>query len=322
MRSRPGESPVARMFGTWCLCLGTVWLFFIGGRLNPIVSLFTVSLTPLPVYLAGRRLGSLAGCLLVLAAFLLLGNWHHDLETVVKNLGFVELLVLGVLLSTLESRGWTADWAMIISVAALALLGLILLAGQAYVAGTTLKEVYFQKTGELTEMLTTVLAGAGSQPAGVKVMGVSLEEMKTMIRSMLPALVITNTGLVAWINVLLARKLMVVFKWSEPEPPLQSWSTPEWLIFPVLVAGFLLLLPVTMVRLVSMNLLAVLALLYFFQGMAVIAAWFQRFRVPMFVRCLGYPLMFLQPLFLLVITVLGLSDIWLDFRKLQQPKDV
>ena len=90
----------------------------------------------------------------------------------------------------------------------------------------------------------------------------------------------------------------------------------------VVGAGFLLLLPVAMVRLVSMNLLAVLALFYFFQGMAVIASWFQRFRVPMFVRCLGYPLMFLQPLFLLVITVLGLSDIWLDFRKLHQPKDV
>jgi len=312
---------VVRNAGIWCLCLGTLLLFFIGGCLNPIVSLFTVSLTPLPVYLAGRRLGSPAAFLLVLAAFLLMVFWQPDLEIVTKNLGFVELLLLGVLLSTLESRGWSTDRAMIISVAGLTLLSVILLAGQAYFAGMTLKEMYSQKTGELTEMLTTVLAGAGDQSTGVKVMGVTLEEIKKLIRSMLPALVITNTGLVAWINIILARQLLVLFKWREPEPPLCYWSTPEWLIFPVLGAGFLLLAPVTMVRLVSMNLLAVLALLYFFQGMAVIASWFQRFRVPLFVRCLGYPLMFLQPFFLLAIATLGLSDIWLDYRKLHQPKD-
>ncbi|MFZ5453178.1 MAG: DUF2232 domain-containing protein [Thermodesulfobacteriota bacterium] len=313
---------MVRIVGIWCLCLGTLLLFFIGGRLNPIVSLFTVSLTPLPIYLAGRRLGSPAAFLLVLAAFLSMVYWQPDLETVTKNLGVLELLLLGVLLSTLESWGWTTDRAMIISVAGLTLLSLMLLGGQAYLAGMTLKEIYFQKTGELTEMLTTVLAGAGDQPTGVKIMGVTLEEIKTLIRSMLPALVITNTGLVAWINVLLARKLLVLFQWGEPEPPLCYWSAPEWLIFPVLGVGFLLLVPAPWVRLVSMNLLAMLALLYFFQGMAVIASWFQRFRVPLFVRCLGYPLMFLQPLFLLVITTLGLADIWLDFRKLHQPKDV
>jgi hypothetical protein len=52
----------------------------------------------------------------------------------------------------------------------------------------------------------------------------------------------------------------------------------------------------------------------------VIAAWFQRFRLPLFLRCIGYPLMFWIPIPLLVIT-LGLMDLWVDFRRLHQPQD-
>jgi hypothetical protein len=37
-------------------------------------------------------------------------------------------------------------------------------------------------------------------------------------------------------------------------------------------------------------------------------------------RLIAYPLLFLNPLVLLIIT-LGLMDLWLDFRRLHQPKD-
>jgi uncharacterized protein YybS (DUF2232 family) len=295
-------------------------LFFVWGRLNPIVYLFTVSLTPLPVYLAGRRLGSLAALFLVLAVFLLVFSWKPGLEIVIGNLEFGGFLLMGFLLSSLESRGWSADRAIIFTVVGLTLLSLVLLFGQAYFSGVTLREIFSQKTQEATEMLAKVLAGAGEPTSGTKVPGVSREEIQTLIRSFLPAMVIINTGLVAWINVILARQLLALFNWGKPEPPLYYWSTPEWLIFPVLAAGFLLLVPVTLVRLISMNLLLVLGLFYFCQGVAVVAAWFQRFRLPLVLRCIGYPLLFWIPLPLIVIT-LGLMDLWLDFRRLHQPLD-
>lgn len=304
----------------WCLCLASLLLVFVWGRLNPVVQLFTVSLTPLPVYLAGRRLGPLAALLLALAACLLIFSWKPGLETVTANLGFGELLLMGVLLSGLESRGWSADRAIIITVVGLTLISLLFLSGQAYFAGMTPEELFSRKTREATEMLSRVLAGAGDPPPGGKILGVTLEEMQALLSSLLPALVVTNTGLVAWINVILGRQLSALFSWGKPEPPLYYWSTPEWFIFPVLGLGFLLLVPVPLVRLMSLNLLLVLALLYFCQGVAVVSAWFQRFRVPLFIRCLGYPLMFWLPLPLLV-TILGMMDLWLDFRRLHQPQD-
>lgn len=108
---------------------------------------------------------------------------------------------------------------------------------------------------------------------------------------------------------------------QQPDPPLYQWALPEWLIFGVLGAGFLLFLPVAGLRYLSLNLLLVLAVLYFCQGVAVVANWFIRLRLPRAIRVVGYPLMFLNPLFFLIIT-LGVLDLWLDFRRLhRQPED-
>lgn len=311
---------MVRNFTIWCLCLGSLLLFYVGGRLNPVVYLFSVSLTPLPVYLAGRRLGPLAALLLALAVSLLIFSWKPGLETVSENLGFGELLLMGFLLSFLESRGWRADQAIILTVVGLILLSVLFLLGQAYLSGMTAGEIFSQEIRKVTETVSKVLAGGENLPPGTKVLGVTLKQLLAYVASLLPALAVTNTGLVAWINVILARRLLVLFEWDNPEPPLYYWSAPEWLIFPVLALGFLLMVPVDLVFQVSLNLLVVAALLYFCQGVAVVSAWFQRFRVPRLIRCFGYPLMFLHPLFFLVIT-LGLMDIWLDFRRMHQPQD-
>ncbi|MEW6657800.1 MAG: DUF2232 domain-containing protein [Thermodesulfobacteriota bacterium] len=310
---------MARTFIIWCFCLAALLVFMVGGRQSPIVNLFAISLTPLPVYLAGRRLGNLAALLLALAVSLLVFSLKPGLATMGEYLGFAELLLMGLLLSGLESRGYSADRAIIITVVALAALGVVFLSGQAYLAGMTPREMLSRKTLEITGMLTGVFSN-GDTASRLEVLGVPLEKLKHLIQYLLPALVITNTGLVAWINVLLGRQVLVLLDWGKPEPPLNHWSTPEWLIFMVLAAGFLLLVPVSLVRLVSANVLVVLALFYFCQGVAVIATWLLRYRVPRPFRCCGYLIMFMHPLFLLAI-IIGLADIWIDFRRLHQAVD-
>ena len=310
---------MVRNLVVWCFCLVALLVSFVWGRQSPIVYLFTVTLTPLPVYLVGRRLGNLAALLLALAVSLMIFSLKPGLAIIGEYLGFGELLLMGFMLSGLESRGYTADWALIFTVVALTTLSILFLSVQVYVSGMSPREVLSQKTLEITEMLTGAFAD-GDISSRLQVLGVPLEKLKSLIQYLLPALVITNTGLVAWLNVVLGRQLLVVLDWGKPEPPLYHWSTPEWLIFPVLAAGFLLLVPVYFVRLLSLNLLVVLSLLYFCQGVAVIATWFQRYRLPRPLRGIGYILMFLHPLFVVVI-IIGLVDIWLDFRRLHQAVD-
>jgi uncharacterized protein YybS (DUF2232 family) len=140
-----------------------------------------------------------------------------------------------------------------------------------------------------------------------------------MIR-ILPALMVVNIGCVAWFNLVVARRLGGAFGWPPSEPRLCQWRNPEWLIFGFLAAGFSLLAPLPGVRLVGLNLTLIIGFLYFCQGVAVVAAMFQRYKVPLGLRGLGYLLMFINPM-LLVIALVGLIDLWLDFRQFPRPRE-
>ena len=170
------------------------------------------------------------------------------------------------------------------------------------------------------DSLRKVLGDPATGAPSPLVPGVDPAQVEAMLQQLLPGLLVTNMALVAWLNVVLSRQLIFFLGWGEADPPLYHWVAPEWLIFVMLGAGFLLLVPVTGARFFGMNLAMVVAVLYFCQGVAVVATWFHRLGLPRLLRMIGYPLLFLNPFFFVIIT-LGLMDLWLDFRRLHKPKD-
>lgn len=304
----------------WFLCLALLLLAFVAGQVNPLAFLLAGVLLPLPVLLAGARLGSRAALLLVLATGLGVFSLKPGLQVILENLGFAELLLMGAVITILQQRGVSPQRAIIITVVGLNLLVLFFFLGEAALTGTTPAALLAQKGKDLLGMLFKAVGQGEGDQAAQWLRDFPRAEMETLLPLIMPGAVVINSGVVAWLNVVWARQLVLQLGWGQPQPPLFNWSVPEWLIFALLGAGFLLLVPVQTVRLVSLNLLMVLGLLYFCQGVAVIAAWFHRFGLPRFLRLAGYAMMFLNPLFLVIIT-LGLMDLWLDFRRLSRPKD-
>jgi uncharacterized protein YybS (DUF2232 family) len=197
---------------------------------------------------------------------------------------------------------------------------LLVFIGQAVYLGMAPHDLLAQKSAEVVDSVRKVLGNTAGGAAGPLVPGVAPAQMEALLQRLLPGLLVTNMALVAWLNIVLSRQLILLLGWGEPDPPLYHWAAPEWLIFALLGAGFLLLVPVAGARFFGLNLIIVVAVLYFCQGVAVVATWFHRLGLPRFLRMIGYPLLFLNPFFFLIIT-LGLMDLWLDFRRLHQPKD-
>ncbi len=311
--------PSGRTLSIWFACLSVLLLIFTAAQLSPLGSLLAAILAPLPVLLAGWRLKDKGALALVLATIAFMLVLRPGLETLWQNLGFLSLLLMGLLLSVLPNRGLSPTRAILATVLILNGLALLLLVGQAWYQGITLQTLVVQRGAEIMQSVHQVLGEGGS--AAPLLPGVSQAEAAAVLQRLLPGLVVTNTGLVAWLNVVLLRQLTAVATGSKPEPPLYYFALPEWLIFGAVGAGFMMFLPVAPLRVISLNLLLVLGVLYFCQGAAVVSAWFNRLGLPRILRVIGYPLMFLNPLFFLIIT-LGLLDLWLDFRRLhQQPGD-
>jgi hypothetical protein len=310
---------VGRGFVIWCICLGTLLLGFVGAQINPLAYLLVGVLAPLPVLVTGWRSGEMAALGVALAAVAVIFCLHPALETIWQNLGFLNLLVMGVMVASLQCRGVAAPQAIMLTVAALTVGALLLFLGQAFWLGIAPHELLAQKTAEVMDSVRKIL-GDPAGGSGLLIPGVDPAQVGALLQRLLPGLLVTNLALVAWLNVVLSRQLIVLLGWGEAEPPLYHWAAPEWLIFVLLGAGFLLLVPLVGARFFGLNLLMVVAVLYFCQGIAVVATWFHRLGLPRLLRLIGYPLLFLNPFFFVIIT-LGLMDLWLDFRRLHQPKD-
>ncbi len=301
----------------WCLGLACLLGLFLLGQCHALIYLVIQTFLPLPVLLVGRRLGFKAVLLLVGATVIVIFALNPGYQTLVENLVFGELLLMGLVLVYFLERPFSPVAAIGWTVGVIILVITIFFLGQALVQGVTPQELWAQKTQETTNTILKVMGSAGINSQSLQLLGVSLIDWQTLIVQLLPALVVINTMLVAWLNVVLARQGGVLLGVGWSEPPLWQWSVPERFIFFFLGAGFLLLVPYKPLRLVSLNLLLIFAFLYFFQGVAVIAALFERFHLPRVLRLVGYLFMFLNPLFLLVV-ILGIMDLWLDFRHLQQ----
>ncbi len=310
----------ASRLSIWLLGLASLSLLFIAGQLHPFAYLALGTWLPLPVFLVGWRLGDRAALGLAVVAALLLVATQPTLKGLLDNLSFGELLLMGLLLSSLRNRGYYPAHGIIVTATVLTLIALLFLLGQSALSGQGPLALLQEKARGTAQTLHKVFTETGVETGSLMPLGFSQPDWETLIVRIFPALFVINAAFVAWLNTVAARFLAHNLKWDEPGLPLSEWYNPEWLIFLFLVTGFMLLVPVKSLRLISLNLLLVIGFLYFCQGVAVVAAMFQRFHVPSFLRLLGYPLLFMNPLFFLII-ILGLMDLWLDFRRRHRPRD-
>ena len=73
-----------------------------------------------------------------------------------------------------------------------------------------------------------------------------------------------------------------------------------------------------MIKAMALNLFLVIAVFYFFQGLAIVAYFFHHKNVPYFLRSLAYLLIVFEQVFTLLVVGLGLFDLWGDFRRLKK----
>jgi uncharacterized protein YybS (DUF2232 family) len=100
---------------------------------------------------------------------------------------------------------------------------------------------------------------------------------------------------------------------------LVRWSAPEWLVWGLIATGFGLLAPWRPLSDVALNGFIFVAAVYFCQGLAIMAFYFQMLAVPSIVRGIIYFIAIVQPVVAGVVCLAGVFDMWIDFRRLKPP---
>jgi hypothetical protein len=141
-------------------------------------------------------------------------------------------------------------------------------------------------------------------------------EQDTLVRTvvlLLPALVTVAGGLILCINLAAARRIAPVFHSFH----LRYWKAPEPMIWVLIGTGFAMFAPWEPVSVVCANLFIVAVGCYFLQGLAIVAYYLERYRLPTSLRIGTYGLIALQQILAAVVLALGIFDLWGDFRRLQ-----
>jgi uncharacterized protein YybS (DUF2232 family) len=154
--------------------------------------------------------------------------------------------------------------------------------------------------------------------------GVSGEELELLNRSMstaadmlkrlYPALVTLMLVVIAGCNLVLVKKTTSKMVTNLAVGDFSTYKNPDLLVWVLIATGASLLLPESTITTPALNVLLIIALLYLFQGMAVISALITKHTVPALVRILLYTMLVIQPYLLALVAGIGLFDIWIDFR--------
>jgi len=146
------------------------------------------------------------------------------------------------------------------------------------------------------------------------------QQLQKFLLATSPGLFIAVALLIASANYFLARTGLARISTSPGSDPGFAWKMPDALVWVFIASAALFLSGLPIVKQIGLNGLVVTMTLYFLQGLAIAAFWIRRLKLPAFVRILGVVLLLLQPFLLLLLTGVGLFDIWFAFRRQTLPR--
>ncbi|MBT8329370.1 MAG: YybS family protein [Desulfofustis sp.] len=151
-------------------------------------------------------------------------------------------------------------------------------------------------------------------PETLVILEESFFQMKSILPKILVSMMINLALLVIWSTMLLGNRLVPRFTGYHPWPDHQTWRLPDKLIWLLIGAAIITIVPAAPLRIVGGNLLICIGLIYIFQGFAVMSFFLHKWNVPQVVRFLLYAMMLFQSFGTVLLLILGIGEVWFDFR--------
>jgi len=121
-------------------------------------------------------------------------------------------------------------------------------------------------------------------------------------------------AIVAGCNLALLKKTAAIFQLHLNVGEFITFRNPDLLVWVLISAGFSLLLPTSLVTTPALNILLLVVLMYFVQGLAIISVLISRQSISGILRIGFYIMLVIQPYLAVLIAGIGLCDLWVDFR--------
>jgi len=284
----------------------------------PILGFFCSLLLPLPILFfrskGGRKTAGIIGILSLVGMAMITGAVSVDL------LFFVEFLLIGFLLGELFEKDFGVEITMLYTAGVVILAGTVGLFVYSGWSSRGVMDLISEYVATNLEMTLAVYEGMGVSEESIHRIASSLDQIQYVLIRALPALYVASTMFVVWTSLLLSKPIFRTRAMPYPDfGVLNQWKAPESLVWAAIGSAILLFLPGKPLKVLGLNGLIVLMMVYFFQGIAIVSFYFEKKKFPVMLRVFLYCLIALQQFLLVLVIGCGFFDMWLNFRKLEAP---
>lgn len=148
-----------------------------------------------------------------------------------------------------------------------------------------------------------------------------VDSMRELAPRILPGVLVTSIMITVWMNQLLGNIILIK---TRPEraawPEYRNWLVPDKFVWVLITAGIILLIGSGTLRDLGLCVCFISGVIYFFQGLAILFHYFNKWKIPNLLRIIMVLVIIIQTMAFLLVAVVGLIDTWKDFRQLR-PND-
>ena len=306
---KKGQAALYTAAGIGCtlLCLlGVNWVGPMGAFLNLITPAFAAYLS--------MRFGLRTGIVVVVVTSLLL----LQLATMYTLVAYLGMFGVGSLLLPLAlRRGIPWDRAILYSTTGAVIATLLMMLLTVAMTGVGLQGLVDQSIQAEVEQAMQLYRDSGLTESQLQEMQSVTNNLAAFIAESFYGLFLTAVLAVQVVCLLILQFVRRTY-YQIAGVSFDQWRLPQVMIWILIIAGFSLMVPVDVVANVGYSLLVVLLPLYFFQGMAVVNSFMKRKAYPPLVKGLIYALLLILNPLPIVVTSVGVFDLWVDFRRPRQ----
>jgi uncharacterized protein YybS (DUF2232 family) len=274
-------------------------------------------LIPLPLIFYRIKLGRLFSgvilCTVLAIVWIIFGK-----EGAQSEVFFLYFGLTGVILAEAFAQNLSVEKTVLMTVGVVLGAGAILLFAYTLFAPESLGVLTKTYLRENIDLAIALYKDMGVSLEKIEILQNSLESILYIFIHIIPGLFVAFTLFTVWVNLLMTRSILKKRNLFCPDfGSLNRWKSPEHLVWIAIGSGVLLLLPVSGLKILGLNGLIVLIVVYMFQGLAIISYYFEKKRFPLLLRGFVYTLVAVQQFLVIAVILAGFLDVWADFRRLK-----
>ncbi|MFZ5968272.1 MAG: YybS family protein [Bacillota bacterium] len=293
-------------------------LFAIASRYIPFLT-FVTALIPTPFILLGKRHGLRYEILSILAAAFVIGGLTSPIYSLfVVALPGITAIVMGYMMN----KGYTAQKVWMAGTAAALVATLLSINLVSFIMGIDYFQDMFDAMRQGMDINISLYEKMGVEGKKIEEVKASIEYMIQFMSMAIPSVIILSSILAAYINLVLSTYVLNRIGYAvEKLPSLKHFRLPKSIIMGTFII-ILLTIATSYLKIVHsetlvVNVVLLLQMIYFFQGIAVVHYFMTAYNLRKFVRILIWILIFTTPNFAFIVTMLGFVDAVIDLRRLK-----